>query len=139
LQCNTRLAIGFSGFPSRSDCSYCTRFHNRRSADKGLATATGPKWILPFAGRQFETESAKRFSLLWREAHLARYSSDSRRACDLFRQSCIIVAGLDSDRQAHSFEMLLDARGRLEQQERFLAKDRSDVEGDPAKLGHLNG
>lgn len=76
----------------------------------GLATAIVPKWILPLAGRGRATGRADHFSSLWREAHLALYFSDYRRACDLFEQARIIAAGLDTDRQADSLEMLIDAR-----------------------------
>ena len=100
----------------------------------GLATAIVPKWILPLAGRPLETGRAKRFSSLWREAQLAHYFSDYCRACDLFQQTQMIAADLDTERQADSLEMLLDARGRMEREERFLAEDRKEVESDPANL-----
>ncbi len=100
----------------------------------GLATAIVPKWILPLAGRGRATGRADHFSSLWREAHLALYFSDYRRACDLFEQARIIAAGLDTDRQADSLEMLIDARGRLEQQDGILAEDRKEAERDPENL-----
>ena len=100
----------------------------------GLATAIVPRWILPLAGQGLETGRPERFSSLWREAHLALYFSDYRRACDLFQQARIIATGLDTDRQADCLEMLLEARDRLKQEERFLGEDRKEVKGDPANL-----
>jgi len=65
---------------------------------------------------------------------LALYFSDYRRACDLFQQARIIATGLDTDRQADCLEMLLEARDRLKQEERFLGEDRKEVKDDPANL-----
>lgn len=100
----------------------------------GLAAAIVPKGILPFVRARTETSAVERFSELWREGHLAFYFSENRRAFGVFQRAFALAAGLDSERQADSAEMMFNVQEARGRDERQLADQARDAEVNPTCL-----